>query len=75
MMKDNYEKLANAIILQAVKDYRNALKKLKRNPHNDSARFTKEEVERFFRSRWYSVLTSVASDLLIRELQQEVEKL
>ena len=30
----NYENLANAIILQAVKDYRMALKCLKRNPKN-----------------------------------------
>ena len=31
-MKDNYENLANAIVLQAVKDYRLALRFLKRHP-------------------------------------------
>ena len=30
----NYENLANAVILQAVKDYRMALKCLERNPKN-----------------------------------------
>ena len=30
----NYENLANAIILQAVRDYRTTLKCLKRNPCN-----------------------------------------
>ena len=29
-MNDTYERLANAIILQAVKDYRNALKRLEK---------------------------------------------
>lgn len=33
-----YEKLANAIILQAVKDWRAARRKLKRKSKNESAR-------------------------------------
>ena len=32
LAEDPYERLANAIILQAVTDYRTALKKIKRNP-------------------------------------------
>ena len=48
----NYENLANAIILQAVKDYRMALKCLKRNPMNRTALADKDEIERFFRSQW-----------------------
>lgn len=68
----NYEKLANAIILQAVKDYRTALKCLDRNPSNRSAQSDKAEVERFFRSQWYSALTSVDGEMLIRSLQEEV---
>lgn len=68
----NYENLANAIILQAVKDYQTALKCLDRNPSNRSAQFDKAEVERFFRSQWYSALTNVDGELLIRSLQEEV---
>lgn len=68
----NYENLANAIILQAVKDYRTALKCLVMNPNNRSAQSDKAEVERFFRSQWYSVLTSVDGEMLIRSLQEEV---
>ena len=45
---DAYEKLANAIILQAVKDYRHALKLLARNSKCTSALSTKAECERFF---------------------------
>ena len=69
----NYENLANAIILQAVKDYRVALKCLKVNPRNKTALADKEEIERFFRSGWFSVLTSVDGEMLIRSLQMEVE--
>lgn len=68
----NYENLANAIILQAVKDYRTALKCLDRNLSNRSAQFDKAEVERFFRSQWYSAMTNVDGELLIRSLQEEV---
>ena len=35
--EEPYEALGNAIILQAVKDYRTALKKVKRNPQNRMA--------------------------------------
>ena len=69
----NYENLANAIILQAAKDYRMALKSLKANPRNRTAQADKTEIERFFRSGWFSVLTSVDGEMLIRSLQMEVD--
>lgn len=69
----NYENLANAIILQAVKDYRMALKSIKANPRNRTAMADKDEIERFFRSDWFSVLTSVDGEMLIRSLQMEVD--
>ena len=68
----NYENLANAIILQAVKDYRMALKCLAMNPNNRNAQSDKAEVERFFRLQWYSALTSVDGEMLICSLQEEV---
>jgi hypothetical protein len=71
-MNDTYEGLANAIILQAVKDYRNALKRLKKHPRSDTALYTKREVERFFRSDWYTSLTTVDPEMLILKLNEEV---
>ena len=68
-----YEDLANAIILQAVKDYRMALKSLKANSSNRTAQADKAEIERFFRSQWYSALTDVKGEMLIRSLQKEVD--
>ena len=71
---DGYEKLANAIVILAAKDYRATLKKLKKWPRNESAKIMKDEVERFFRSAWYRELTSVDGEYLISKLQAEVEK-
>ena len=68
-----YEDLANAIILQAVKDYRMVLKNLKANSRNRTAQADKAEIERFFRSQWYSALTDVNGEMLIRSLQKEVD--
>ena len=73
-MIDPYENLANSIILLAVKDYRAALKKLKKWPRNESAKIMKDEVERFFRSAWYRELTSVDGEYLISKLQAEVDE-
>ena len=68
----NYENLANAIIMQAVKDYRIALKSLKLNPQNKTALQEKESLERFFRSKRYAALTSVDGEWLISHLNEEV---
>lgn len=67
----NCDNLANAIILQAVKDYRGAQKRLKRNLHDKDVLVVKE-VERFFRSEWFKILTNVDGERLIRSLQEEV---
>ena len=58
-----YENLANAIVLQAVKDYRLT---------DDEAELA--EIERFFRSDWFGVLTEVDPEYLIRRLRKEKDK-
>ena len=71
-MNDPYESLANAIILQAAKDYRNALKRLKKHPNREIDLYMKQEVEQFFRSDWYSCLTTVDPEIHPRKLNEEV---
>ena len=71
-MNENYEKLANAIVLQAVKDYRLALKRLAKHPRNKEALYTKKEVEEFFRSGFYETLTTVDGEILIQKVNEEV---
>ena len=69
---DFYTDLANAIIIQAVKDYRNALKTLKRYPRYEPAKAVVAEVEEFFRSEWYRTLTSVDAEMLMRKIRREI---
>ena len=59
-MDTPYENLANAIILQAVKDYR---------LHDDEKELA--SIERFFRSGWFSTLTSINPEMLISKLRKE----
>jgi len=66
-----YEELANAIILQAVRDYRKALRTLSRYPYNRPAQYTRLSIERFFRSEWFGVLTKLDPEPLIRRLREE----
>lgn len=70
-MIDPYEKLANAIIMQAVKDYRAAKKKLKKQPTNKDAELMVLDTEKFFRSDWFTAFTNVDGRVLLRKLQEE----
>ncbi|MBC5687939.1 hypothetical protein H8S37_03185 [Mediterraneibacter sp. NSJ-55] len=70
-MMDAYEKLANTIILQAVKDWRAARRKLKRKPQNESARIELGNCERFFHSEWFTTLTDVDGEVILRKLYEE----
>ena len=60
---DPYQELANAIVLQSVKDYRMT------DDEEDLA-----EIERFFRSGWFGVLTRLDPDVLITGLRKEKER-
>lgn len=66
-----WEELANAIIEQAAKDYRAAQKKLKKNPYNVTAQRTVREVEVFFLSDWFRVLTTVNGPMILKMLKEE----
>ena len=74
LAEDPYERLANAIVLQAVSDYRVALKKIKAHPKNREAISEALEIEKFFRSGWYSILTDVDGEYLIRRLRDEIRQ-
>lgn len=65
MMDDPYRTLANAIIVQAAKDYRKALRQLRRYPRYETARNEKNDVERFFHSEWFHFLTDADPDYLL----------
>ena len=66
-----WENLANAIILQAVKDYREARTKHKKRPKNEDAKLMIADCEAFFCSDWFAALTNIDGEALLRKLQEE----
>ena len=58
--RERYQGLADAIVLQAVEDYR----------MTDDDR-ERKKIERFFRSRWFGVLSGADPDQLIEKLRKE----
>ena len=70
-MDDNDQDLANAIVVRAAKDYRKALERLDETPDSVGAENEIKRLEKFFRSDYYKLLTSVDGELLINKLKQE----
>ena len=67
-----YEALGNAVVIQAVKDYREAVHKLSRGKKNTIAESTKQECERFFQSSYFNVFTQLDGKALLSQLEKEV---
>jgi len=70
-MNEFYEDLANAVIIQATKDWRQAVRTLKKHPRYQPALLTREECERFFLGEWFMQLTNVDGRMILRKLKQE----
>ena len=57
---DPYQELANAIILQAVHEYRDTMNQK-----------TLSEIEKFFLSDWFEILTNINGRDLLMKLRRE----
>lgn len=68
-MQDPYINLANAIVVQACNDYRNALNGIGCDYKPPEAVI--KETEKFFRSSYYRMLTKVKGEYLIERLKAE----
>ena len=68
---DPYENLANAIVLQAVTDYRTALKAMVANPDDRYAKYEAKRIEQFFNSDWFRCLTEIDGKWLMMKLKKE----
>lgn len=69
---NGYEKLSAAVVEKAVRDYRFALKRLKRNPDDISADRTKNDCERFFRDE-IGIYCSLDGEAIMRIIRDQVE--
>lgn len=81
---EQWSGLANAIILQAVSDYRSAVRMLKKQPktgmkekyyylfklNQSYAAIKISEVETFFRSAWFKKLTDCEGEKILQKLKE-----
>ena len=68
---DRHHCLANAIIAQAAKDYEMALIA---EAYQRSYQVRSAEVERFFKSSWYRLMTDLDEDIIIEKIRAKVKK-
>lgn len=73
-MDENYQKLANAIILQAVKDFKPAYRRLKRYPNDRIAQDTVREITKFFCSEYFCILTDLDGPALLNRIMREMDE-
>ena len=66
----NIDALVSGIIVQAVKDYKACTSKLKKKPKNQEALIAKRELERFFYSDWFAMLSDLDPEKLLKKLNK-----
>lgn len=72
---DPFENIANAVVIQACKDYRKAYKRyLRRYRSTDKPDEKLAELESFFRSAWYKTLTAIDGEYLMDRIKKEVSQ-
>ena len=74
MYEKNYQQLANAIILQAVKDFKPAYRRLKRHPNDKLAQDRVREITQFFCSGYFASLTDLDGPALLNRIMREMDK-
>lgn len=74
----NWQALANAIILRQVNDYKRAKLKHLRHPESQALEHNylqqKKQFEEFVNSEWYTVLTKVPAEVLLKAVEKAVEQ-
>lgn len=73
MSEDGYRNLADAIIMQAVSDYRREARKQVKHPHDVDTAQKKLNIERFFLSGWFTMLCTLDGRRLLRDLDRQLE--
>ena len=69
-----YENLVQAIVKQAVKDYKEDLKLFWAGEADEETLAAINEVISFFKSGWYAMLTDIDSKLIMRRAEEEAKK-
>ena len=66
-----WQALANAIVEQAARDYVSAVRLLKKDPESRIGMREAQDLEAFFHSAWYGILTDMDPDYLISRLREK----
>ena len=67
-----YELLANAIVVNACKDWRRAARRIIKKRGRPSDFHTLEECTEFFKGDWIKVLTNVDGNYILHKLREEL---
>ena len=68
------EALANAVVLQAVQDYKYAYKNYLENPFDALARDKVEDLRKFFRSGRFAAFTTADGDYILESVEKECKE-
>ena len=69
------QRLLEAVVVQAARDYRCACRELRRRPHSYEARKMKQETERFFCSPEFRLYTEkISGKRLLKILERKMER-
>lgn len=72
---DGYHKLAAAIAVQAISDFRKSLKHLAKGKGNLELDIREiKDVIRFVNSKWFTTLTNVHPEIVLIKLKEEVNQ-
>jgi len=74
MYEENYQALANAIIVQAVKDFKPAYRRLKRHPNDKLAQDAVREITKFFCSDYFCALSDLDGPALLNRIIREMDE-
>ena len=72
-MDENYERLAQAVIMRAVMDLRGAFRRLRRFPDDTMSQAEVRDITGFFCSQYFNLLTSLDGPLLLQKIIDEME--
>ena len=70
MTEASMRHLAAAIVERAVTDWHKAVSQLESNPDYVYAWATKDEIEKFFESKWFELLCEISPDFTKIHLQE-----
>ena len=68
------EALGNAVVLQAVSDFRSAYWRLLRHPRDRDAKMMVEDCEKFFNGSWFNGFSTLDGKALLERLKRDVKE-